>query len=57
MPELVVRDAEGRPQTVRYHLLAPLLLAEVQRLERERAEQAREIAELRAMIEALGTMR
>lgn len=57
MPELVVRDVEGRPQTVRYHLLAPLLLAEVQRLERERAEQAREIAELRAMVEALRTMR
>lgn len=57
MPELVVRDAEGRPQTVRYHLLAPLLLAEVQRLERERAGQAREIAELRAMVEALGRPR
>ncbi len=35
-PELLVRDAEGRAQTVRYHLLTPLLLAEVQRLERER---------------------
>ncbi len=35
-PELLVRDADGQPQTVRYHLLAPLLLAEVQRLERER---------------------
>jgi hypothetical protein len=35
-PELLVRDAEGRVQTVRYHLLTPLLLAEVQRLERER---------------------
>lgn len=37
MPELVVRDAQGQPISVRYHLLAPLLLAEVQRLERERA--------------------
>lgn len=36
-PELVVRDTAGQVQTVRYHFLAPLLLAEVQRLERERA--------------------
>jgi hypothetical protein len=43
-PELLVRDGEGRPQTVRYHLLTPLLLAEVQRLERERGEQAATIA-------------
>lgn len=35
-PELLVRDADGKPQTVRYHLLTPLLLAEVQRLARER---------------------
>jgi hypothetical protein len=35
-PELVARDEEGRPWTVRYHLLTPLLLSEVQRLERER---------------------
>ena len=32
-PELVVFDAEGRPETVKYHLLVPLLLGEVQRLE------------------------
>jgi len=70
-PELLVRDAEGRPQTVRYHLLAPLLLAEAQRLERERLaadrerdalaerldEQAGEIARLRALVEALVTAR
>jgi len=36
-PELAVRNADGSLQTVRYHFLAPLLLAEVQRLERERA--------------------
>jgi hypothetical protein len=65
--ELLVKDADGRPQTVRYHLLAPVLLAEVQRLERERQaatrgrdEQAarldaqeREIARLRALVESL----
>ena len=57
-PDLVSRDASGTIHTVRYHALAPLLLAEVQRLERERAAltaqvsaQARELAELRALIE------
>jgi hypothetical protein len=34
-PELAVHDAEGRPWGVRYHLLVPLLLGEVQRLQRE----------------------
>jgi hypothetical protein len=49
-PELVVYDAEGRPETVRYHLLAPLLLAEAQR-ERARAErQERELADQRTTI-------
>jgi hypothetical protein len=77
-PELVVSDALGQPFTVRYHQLPPLLLAEIQRLERERAAQdariadqtqvlalqaarldaqARELASLRALIEAAGLHR
>jgi len=40
-PELVFNDEEGRPFTVRYHLLTPLLLGEIQR-------QEGEIAKLRA---------
>lgn len=36
LPELVVRDGEGQPASVAYHVLPSLLLAEVQRLERER---------------------
>lgn len=56
LPELVVRDESGEPWTVRYHLLAPLLVAEVQRLEQERATQAAELQKLRdrlARLEAL----
>jgi hypothetical protein len=59
IPELVARSADGEIETVKYHVLPALLLAEVQRLERERAAQAiqlaaqaREIAELRALITA-----
>lgn len=35
LPTLVTHDEEGRPYTVRYALLTPLLLAEIQRQERE----------------------
>jgi hypothetical protein len=34
-PELVVRDDDGQPFTVKYHLLAPMLLNELQGLARE----------------------
>ena len=37
-PELVVFDPEGKPATVKYHLLASLLLGELQRLEDRVAE-------------------
>ena len=39
-PELVVYDREGRPETVRYHLVNALLLNEVQK--QHRAAEARE---------------
>lgn len=62
-PELLVKDAEGRPQTVRYHLLPPLLLAEIQRLERDRAaltarvdRQEAELARLRALVESVAAI-
>jgi hypothetical protein len=58
LPALVAYGRDGTPETVKYHLLPTLLLAEVQRLERERevltrqvAEQAAAIAELRRMVE------
>lgn len=52
-PELVVRDADGQVQTVRYHFLAPLLLAEVQRLERERAAAEAERGRLEERVRRL----
>ena len=33
-------NAEGEPETVKHHVLPSLLLADLQRLERERAELA-----------------
>jgi Chaperone of endosialidase len=49
-PELVVRDAEGAPETVRYHLLPALLLSELQR---QAAEKDRQLAELAATVAEL----
>jgi hypothetical protein len=37
-PDLVIEDRDGRPQTVRYHLLIPMLLNELQK--QYRANQA-----------------
>lgn len=60
MPELVARDADGRVETVKYHVLPTLLLAELQRLERDRDAMARTLAvqalaldELRAAVARL----
>ncbi|MEP7117781.1 MAG: tail fiber domain-containing protein [Acidobacteriota bacterium] len=50
MPELVSRNSDGEIQTVKYHLLPALLLAEIQRLERERATMAGELSELRELV-------
>ena len=46
-PELVVNDADGKPYTVRYQLLTPLLLAEIQRQEEEIEALKRSVADLR----------
>jgi hypothetical protein len=47
MPELVVYGEDGKPETVSYHLLATLLLNEVQRDHRVMQAQADQLAELR----------
>lgn len=53
MPELVQFNAEGAPETVRYHFLAPLLLSEVQKLEQTIDTQRRLIAALEERLSAL----
>ena len=51
MPSLAVFDAEGQPQTVKYHDLPVLLLNEVQRLERELPLIRRPMSELLSQLE------
>jgi hypothetical protein len=49
----VVRDSDGRPETVRYHLLAALLLNELQRAERGLEQQQTELLALRDRVTAM----
>ena len=53
LPELVARSADGAIETVQYHVLPTLLLAEVQRLERERQRLERERMVLTERLDAL----
>jgi endosialidase-like protein len=53
-PDLVVRDAGGEPATVRYQMLPPLLLSELQRQERVLAEKDRELRAQAERLEAQG---
>jgi Chaperone of endosialidase len=53
LPELVAYGNDGQPETVKYHILPTLLLAEVQRLERARAAQVEEVSALRALVDQL----
>jgi hypothetical protein len=50
----VTYDDEGRPTTVRYDLLTPLLLNELQKLRRQVDLQESELAELREARAASG---
>jgi hypothetical protein len=52
-PELVVFDAEGRPETVRYHWLSSLLLNEFQKLSTRHEKVAQQVAENDAAIAQL----
>ena len=53
MPDLVVRDADGQPLTVRYHLLTPLLLNEMQRVRTDLDRQDEEFGQLREELRQL----
>jgi hypothetical protein len=52
-PSLVLFGPDGRPQTVRYHFLAPLLLNELQEQQRVIDAQQAAIGELLRRVEAL----
>lgn len=53
MPELVARDENGEVYTVKYHLLTPLLLNEVQRLRRELDAALSRESELLVIVERM----
>jgi hypothetical protein len=53
-PELVAYDDDGRPYTVRYEVLTPMLLNEVQRQARRLASQEEQLRRQASAIEALG---
>jgi hypothetical protein len=44
-PELVVRDTDGQPASVRYHVLPAMLLNELQRQQRQLDAQASRLLE------------
>ena len=52
-PELAVYDQDGRPYSVRYHLLPALLLEQVQAQQRSITELERALVATRAELDAL----
>jgi trimeric autotransporter adhesin len=57
MPELVVYNNKGQPETVAYQTLAPLLLNELQREHRQVAALKAEVSELRRVTTQLAATR
>ena len=53
LPELAVYDDKGKPSSVRYHLLTPLLLNELQKQQHKMEEQAAVIAAQSKQLTAL----
>ncbi len=53
LPELVFRDSAGRPESVLYNELPPMLLNEVQKQRRRIEQQDAEIASLRQHLQSL----
>jgi hypothetical protein len=52
-PDLVARDAQGKPYRVRYEAVNAMLLNEFLKEHRKVSEQSEEIAEVRAKIDQL----
>jgi len=57
LPDLVVYDEEGQPYSVKYHLLAPMLLNEVQRLSRRVVELENRDLKLRSLEAEMASLR
>ena len=55
-PDLAVRDAQGKVQSVQYHQLIPMLLNEVQKQQRETRDLKAENASLRKALRAEKTL-
>jgi trimeric autotransporter adhesin len=53
MPEIVVYDKDGLPETVQYHVLVPLLVKQVQIQDEQAAQREQKIAALQATLAAL----
>ncbi len=56
-PDLVARDKDGKIETVKYHLLASLLLNEFQKQHAALAQVRVENAQLRAQVEEIGALK
>ena len=52
-PDLIVRDEEGKPYTVRYEAVSAMLLNEFLKQYRKVQEQGGEIADLKAKVDRL----
>ena len=50
LPDLVVYDEEGRPETVRYHLLSSMLLNELKKQHRLNEKQNEQLARFRGRL-------
>jgi hypothetical protein len=56
-PELVVRDAQGQPETVAYHLLPALLLNELQKVQRLNEQQSEQLAMQASQLAEVGDLK
>jgi trimeric autotransporter adhesin len=55
-PELVINDADGKPQTVAYHLLPAMLLNEVQKKDKQIVALQKEVGALKQKVTQIDAM-